>query len=81
MHTVGAFEAKTHLSQLLDRVEAGETIIITRHGQPVAALSPVSRVKDREAMEALIEEILRTRKGADRGGPSIHELIESGRKY
>ena len=38
--TVGAFEAKTHLSQLLDAVEAGERIVITRHGRPVAELSP-----------------------------------------
>lgn len=37
---VGAFEAKTHLSQLLDEVEAGEKIVITRHGKPVAELVP-----------------------------------------
>lgn len=36
--TMGAFDAKTHLSALLDRVEAGETITITRHGRPVAKL-------------------------------------------
>lgn len=36
--TVGAFDAKTHLSALLDRVEAGEEIIITRRGKPVARL-------------------------------------------
>ncbi|MGL4323148.1 MAG: type II toxin-antitoxin system Phd/YefM family antitoxin [Beijerinckiaceae bacterium] len=38
MITVGAFEAKTKLSELLDRVERGEEIIITRHGKPVARL-------------------------------------------
>jgi prevent-host-death family protein len=38
MQHVGAFEAKTHLSQLLDRVEAGEEIVITRRGKPVARL-------------------------------------------
>jgi antitoxin (DNA-binding transcriptional repressor) of toxin-antitoxin stability system len=36
MITVGAFEAKTHLSSLLDKVEAGEDVLITRHGQAVA---------------------------------------------
>ncbi len=36
MDTVGAFEAKTHLSDLLDRVERGERFTITRHGKPVA---------------------------------------------
>ena len=37
---VGAFEAKTHLSRLLDAVEAGETVVITRRGRPVARLTP-----------------------------------------
>jgi prevent-host-death family protein len=81
MATIGAFEAKSHFSQLLDRVQAGETIIITRHGQPVAALSPVHEASDRQAVQDLIEEIVRTRAGADRGGPRIHELIRDGRKY
>jgi len=42
---VGAFEAKTHLSQLLDAVESGERIVITRRGKPVAELSPPSKKK------------------------------------
>ncbi len=41
--TVGAFEAKTHLSALLERVERGEEIVITRHGRPVARLMPIAR--------------------------------------
>lgn len=40
MRTVGAFEAKTHLSRLLDEVAQGETITITKHGVPVAVLAP-----------------------------------------
>jgi prevent-host-death family protein len=39
--SVGAFEAKTHLSELLQRVEAGEQVTITKHGRPVARLVPV----------------------------------------
>jgi len=39
--TVGAFEAKTHLSELLARVEEGEQITITKHGRPVARLTPI----------------------------------------
>lgn len=39
-HEVGAFEAKTHLSRLLDEVEKGARIVITRHGKPVAELRP-----------------------------------------
>jgi len=38
MITVGAFDAKTHLSMLLDRVAAGEEVVITRHGKPVARM-------------------------------------------
>ncbi len=40
MHTVGSYEAMTHLPQLLERVEHGESITITRHGKPVARLVP-----------------------------------------
>jgi len=43
MVTVTLVEAKAHLSELLDRVESGEDVVITRHGRPVAHLSPVSR--------------------------------------
>ncbi|HEU5018749.1 MAG TPA: type II toxin-antitoxin system prevent-host-death family antitoxin [Pseudolabrys sp.] len=42
MTTVSLVEAKAHLSELLDRVEAGEAVVITRHGRPVANLSPVT---------------------------------------
>ncbi len=45
MREVGAFEAKTHLSTLLEAVEAGEEIMITRRGKPVALLVPVDRVQ------------------------------------
>lgn len=38
--TVGVHEAKTHLSDLLRRVEAGETVTITRRGEPIAELRP-----------------------------------------
>ncbi|WP_083900743.1 type II toxin-antitoxin system Phd/YefM family antitoxin [Azospirillum sp. B4] len=46
MSTVGASEAKTHLAALLDKVEAGEEVTITRHGRPVAKLSPINGGKD-----------------------------------
>jgi prevent-host-death family protein len=42
MITVGAFEAKTKLSELLDRVERGEEVVITRHGKAVARLIEIS---------------------------------------
>jgi prevent-host-death family protein len=82
MVTVGAFEAKTKLSELLDMVERGEEVTITRHGEPVAKLVPVRGDAERARVKALIEEIKETRKGLTLGGGvSIKELIEEGRRY
>lgn len=53
METIGAFEAKTHLSQLLERVEKGEEIVITRRGRPVARLVPVAVRPDAAAAAAV----------------------------
>ena len=57
MDTIGAFEAKTHLPQLLERVARGESLTITKHGKPVAHLIPVdsSRKQAREAAARIIE--------------------------
>jgi prevent-host-death family protein len=84
MPTIGAFEAKTHFSQLLDKVAHGEEIIITRHGAPVAKLVSAYAKADAEQIGKLIAEIKELRKGQDRGrqpGTSIRELIDAGRKY
>lgn len=54
METVGAFEAKTHLSALLERVAKGESFTITRHGAPVAVLAPVEQ-RDEAAIQSVIE--------------------------
>ncbi len=77
--TVGAYEAKTHLPALLDEVEAGETITITKRGKPVAELRPVSM--DRERARAAIEEIHSARQGVRLGGLKIRKLIEEGRRF
>lgn len=57
MTEVGAFEAKNTLSALLDRVEHGEEIVITRHGKPVARLVPNSGGIDRSQALAAIQRI------------------------
>lgn len=49
---IGAFEAKTHLSELLEKVAAGQSFIITKHGEPVAELKPVQSKLER-GLEAL----------------------------
>lgn len=85
MATVGSFEAKTKLAELLDRVEAGETVTITRRGKPVAKLVPATVDEDERARRrALIEEIKRRRVAWDKGakpGSTIPELIKAGRRY
>jgi len=81
---VGAFEAKTKLAELLDKVEAGESVTITRRGKAVAQLVAAKPDDEQARMEALIAEIKRTRVGRDRGakpGTTIPELIKAGRKY
>lgn len=82
--TVGAFEAKTKLAELLDKVEAGESVTITRRGKAVAQLVAIRSDDEQQRMLALIEEIKRTRVGRDRGakpGTTIPELIKAGRRY
>ena len=85
MITVGSFEAKTKLAELLDKVEAGETVTITRRGKPVAKLVPaVVDELERARRRALIEEIKRKRAGWDKGakpGSTIPELIKAGRRH
>jgi prevent-host-death family protein len=56
-HAVGAFEAKNTLGTLLDRVERGEEIVITRHGKPVARLVPNVGSADRSQARAAFERI------------------------
>jgi prevent-host-death family protein len=76
---IGAFEAKNTLGSLLDRVEKGEEIIITRRGKPVARLAPVRADKDRSAAVAAAKELLELSKGATLGGLNIKDPIEEGR--
>lgn len=54
---VGAFDAKTHLSQLLDRVAQGERIQITRRGRPVAQLVPCESGTDAGSLHRLIQRV------------------------
>ena len=59
---VGVFEAKTRLSELLERAERGEEIVITRRGQPVARLAPVTQRPGRTELERLFAENVRVRR-------------------
>lgn len=55
MQTVGAFEAKTHFSALLEKVEKGEQIVITKHGRRVAKLVPVVAANSSRIQQAISE--------------------------
>jgi prevent-host-death family protein len=79
LREVGAFEAKTKLGQLLDQVEHGEEIVITRHGRPVARLTSVEPGFDRERARRAVAGILETSKGVTLGGLKIKDLINEGR--
>ena len=82
MHRVGTFEAKNRLSALLDMVEAGEEVTITRNGKPVARLVPAEaadKEKARRAVEAIRE--MRAQVRPDPDGLTIRDYIEMGRRY
>jgi prevent-host-death family protein len=77
---VGAYEAKTHLSSLLEKVEAGEEITITRHGSPIAKLVPVRKRATAEERSAAIDRIQKLSNRLSLGGMKIKDLIAEGRK-
>ena len=80
MAEVGAYEAKTHLPRLLERVRKGERITITKHGTPVAMLVPVEQTGRQRTVAETIEEIRRFRRGRRLDGLTIRELIDEGRR-
>ena len=81
MREIQASEAKTHLPSILDEVERGETIVITRHGRPIARLVPEVSRRQAEIDEA-VASIKRSRRG--RGSITLEEILSSiheGHKY
>jgi prevent-host-death family protein len=79
MIEVGAYDAKTQFSALLDRVERGEEVRITRHGRPVARLVP-DREIDKRAIDKAIAELRAIREGSRLDGLSWKELRDAGRR-
>jgi prevent-host-death family protein len=75
---IGAYEAKTHLPALLERVARGERITITKHGRAVARLVPVERTGPDRRREA-IERLKQFRKGQTLDVP-LKQLIDEGRR-
>jgi len=79
-NTVGAYEAKTHLSELLEKVEAGAEITITRHGSPVARIVPIKKEATAEERLAAIRRIQTLATDLSLGGLKVKDLIREGRR-
>ena len=79
MTTMGFYEARTHLSELLDQVAKGKRILVTRRGKPAAVIGPPPK-DERQVVQQMLA--WRDRKGPTLGGQvTIRELIEDGRRY
>jgi prevent-host-death family protein len=82
MESVGSFEAKTHLPQLLERVAKGEEFTINKLGKPVARLIPAIAIKPRPDVKQVIDDLKAFSKGNTLDeGLTIRELIEDGRRF
>jgi prevent-host-death family protein len=77
---IGTFEAKTHFSQIIEKVEHGEDYIITRRGKPVAKIIPFRQGPEMTRMEAF-DQLLEMRKlyRGEPGSFNVREAIEEGR--
>jgi prevent-host-death family protein len=79
-NTIGAYDAKTHFSELLEKVESGQEITITRHGAAVAKLVPANRGTSIEERAAAIGRIQKLSASLSLGNLKIKDLISEGRR-
>ncbi len=79
MREIGAFEAKNKLGQLLDQVQHGEEITITRHGRPVAKLVRAGTGFDRDKARNAAAGLREASRGVTLGGLKIKDLVGEGR--
>ncbi len=79
MIEVGTFEAKTHLSALLEKVSQGQEVLITKRGEPIARLVPAQR-SDRAQVAATIDTLFEFRKGMKLDGLDWQALRDTGRR-
>ena len=77
MPEVGAYEAKTHLPKLLERVQKGERFTITKHGRPVAELVPITRT-DPSAVRQTIKSIRSFRENLGKRGVHMQGFLKKG---
>ena len=80
MADIGAYDAKTHLPKLLERVEKGERFVITRHGKPVAELIPVA-ARDTAAIARAIAEVRAVRQRLARRGVRLRDVLGKSKSW
>jgi prevent-host-death family protein len=76
---IGAYDAKTRFSELLEKVEAGQEITITKHGNPVAKLVPLRSKSTPDQRRAAIFRWREISKGIKLRGLKIRDMIDEGR--
>ena len=81
METIGSFDAKTHLSSLLNRVAKGERITITRHGIPAAMLVPIGDAARKLTHTEIVEGMRALRKRVKPGKMTVREMVNAGRRF
>jgi prevent-host-death family protein len=80
MNTISLTDAKAHLSELIDRVEAGDTIVIVRRGKPVAQLTAVARPRKR-VDAALLQAVTETMRPQPQDAASLVRSMRDGDRY
>ncbi len=77
---VSAYDAKTHLGQLLRDAEAGQSYLIVRRGKPVARLEPADTTEDNRDFKRLAAAFREVRERVRRGPLKVRNLIDAGRR-
>ena len=79
MVTIGAFEAKTHFSEIIQRVKNGEEYLVTKNGKPMVKILPV---QDTEEIDNAIKRLMQLReRTVNTTQKEIKEFVNEGRKY
>jgi prevent-host-death family protein len=79
MRTIGSYQLKTHLAEILDAVEHGQTVVVTRHGKPIARISPNAETRREQARQA-VEALLAFQRIRLPKGVTIRNLVQQGRR-
>ncbi|HMD55800.1 MAG TPA: type II toxin-antitoxin system prevent-host-death family antitoxin [Phycisphaerae bacterium] len=79
MRKIGAYKLKTHLSEVLNAVEHGQTVVVTRHGKPIARISPDAADRHRRVTQA-VKSLMNFPRTRLPKGVTIRSLIEEGRR-